>query len=46
MSSKKEKPAVASAPQDATLYERLGRRLGIEKIVEHIWANHTSKSGR
>jgi len=42
MPSKKEKPAVASAPQDPTLYGRLGRRSGIEKIVEHIWANHTS----
>ncbi len=27
---------------EATLYERLGRRPGIEKIVEVIWANHTS----
>ncbi len=27
---------------DATLYERLGKRPGIEKIVEEIWANHTS----
>ena len=42
MPGKKNQPAVASAPQDATLYERLGRRPGIEKIVEYIWANHTS----
>jgi len=42
MPGKKNQPAVASAPHDATLYERLGRRPGIEKIVEHIWANHTS----
>jgi hemoglobin len=28
--------------KDATLYERLGRRPGIEKIVEKIWVNHTS----
>jgi hemoglobin len=27
---------------EATLYERLGRRPGIEKIVEKIWNNHTS----
>jgi hemoglobin len=30
--------------KDATLYERLGRRPGIEKIVEKIWVNHTSNS--
>lgn len=43
MSAKKNQAAVAaSAQQDATLYERLGRRPGIEKIVELIWANHTS----
>lgn len=31
-------------PQDAeaTLYERLGRRDGIERVVEKIWLNHTS----
>jgi hemoglobin len=27
---------------DATLYERLGKRPGIEKIVEKIWINHTT----
>lgn len=27
---------------DASLYDRLGKRPGIEKIVEFIWANHTS----
>ena len=42
MQGKKDQPAVASAPHDVTLYERLGRRPGIEKIVEYIWANHTS----
>jgi len=31
-----------SPAPDATLYERLGRRPGIEKIVEQIWINHTS----
>ena len=25
-----------------TLYERLGKRSGIEKVVEDIWVNHTS----
>lgn len=27
---------------DASLYERLGRRSGIEEIVDRIWFNHTS----
>jgi len=27
---------------NSTLYDRLGQRSGIETIVEHIWANHTS----
>lgn len=34
-------PAPANAP-DATLYERLGGRPGIEAIVEDIWNNHIS----
>lgn len=32
-------PEVSS---EATLYERVGRRPGIEKIVDQIWINHTS----
>lgn len=31
-----------SVAPDATLYERLGKRAGIEKIVEQIWINHTT----
>jgi hemoglobin len=27
---------------NTTLYERLGKRSGIEKVVEDIWVNHTS----
>lgn len=27
---------------EATLYERVGRRPGIEQIVDAIWVNHTS----
>ncbi len=30
------------AGANASLYERLGRRSGIEGIVEVIWSNHTS----
>ena len=33
---------MTQAVSEATPYERLGRRPGIEKIVEVIWANHTS----
>lgn len=31
-----------SAEATTTLYERLGKRSGIEKVVEDIWVNHTS----
>ena len=33
---------VADTAQEATLYERLGSRPGIEAIVEDIWNNHIS----
>jgi hemoglobin len=32
----------ANVVTGATLYERLGKRVGIEKIVDEIWVNHTS----
>lgn len=37
-----EAVAIAVAPVEPSLYERLGRRPRIEEIVEVIWANHTS----
>lgn len=33
---------MTTAKDEATLYERLGKRPGIEKIVENIWTNHTT----
>ena len=33
---------MTEASSEATLYERVGRRPGIEKIVDQIWINHTS----